>query len=67
MSLVTLMEGSDPCIDLYESGYFLTQVAAMTNYSRSGVYYWLKANHIEMRPPGYQHEDTGESNEQEGP
>jgi predicted DNA-binding protein YlxM (UPF0122 family) len=67
MSPVTLMEGSDPRIDLYESGYSLSEVAAATNYSKSGVYYWLKANHIELRSPGYSREinNTDESNEQE--
>lgn len=43
----------DERILLYQAGYSVSQVAAITNYSKSGVYYWLKANQIEMRPPGY--------------
>ena len=60
MSLVTLMEGSDPRIDLYESGYSVSQIAAMTNYSKSGVYSWLRAHDVEMRPRGYPNGTTGE-------
>jgi transposase len=53
------MEG-DLRIDLYESGHSLSQIAAITNYSKSGVYYWLKANEIEMRSPGHSREVTTE-------
>ena len=60
------MEG-DQRIDMYLAGHSLSQIAAETNYSKSGVYYWLKANHIEMRSPGNSKEDThtDESNQQE--
>lgn len=58
---------SDQRIDMYEAGHSLSQIAAETNYSKSGVYYWLKANHIEMRPPGYSRgvTNTNESKQQE--
>jgi predicted DNA-binding protein YlxM (UPF0122 family) len=42
----------DKRIAFYQAGYSLREVAAMTNYSKSAVHYHLKANGIELRPPG---------------